>query len=115
MADIEDLLDEPVSLQKKVKARKLNKEGISSFEAGELAKAIEVFESALQQTPKHPALNLNLVQVVLKLIEGQRGNPEMLRKCKACLDNVKHIPTQHRQYKRYAFLLKKEIGRASCR
>lgn len=110
LADIEDLLDEPVSLQKKVKARKLNKEGISAFEAGELAKAIEVFESALQQTPKHPALNLNLVQVVLKLIDGQRGNPEMLRKCKTCLDNVKHIPTQHRQYKRYAFLLKKVEG-----
>lgn len=110
LSNIEELLDEPVSLQKKAKARKLNKEGIGAFEAGELNKAIEVFEEALKQTPKHPSLNLNMVQVMLKLIENQRGNPELLRKCKACLDNVKHIPTQHRQYKRYAFLLKKVQG-----
>lgn len=107
MASIEDLLDEPVSLQKKVKARKLNKQGISAFEKGELDKAIEVFENALISTPKHPALNLNLVQVLLKQIAGQGGNPELKRRCEQCLANVKHIPEQHRQYKRYAHLVKK--------
>jgi CheY-like chemotaxis protein/lipopolysaccharide biosynthesis regulator YciM len=107
MAQIEDLLDEPVSLEKKVKARKLNKDGISAFESGDLAKAIEVFDEALKHTPKHPALNLNLIQVTLKQIEQQRGNPELLRRCMACLANVKHIPPQHRQHKRYLHLLKK--------
>lgn len=110
LTNIEDLLDEPVSLQVKAKARKLNKEGINAFEAGELNRAIEIFEEALQQTPKHPALNLNMVQVMLKQIEEQRGNPELLRKCQECLNNVKHIPTQHRQYKRFSFLLKKVGG-----
>ncbi len=107
MASIEDLLDEPVSLQKKVKARKLNKEGISAFEQGDLAAAIKTFEEALEATPKHPALNLNMVQVMLKQIKEQGGNPELKRKCQRCLDNVKHIPQQHRQYKRFAHLVKK--------
>jgi len=107
MASIEDLLDEPVSLQKKVQARKLNKQGIGAFEKGELGKAIEVFENALVSTPKHPALNLNMVQVMLKQIAGQGGNPELKRRCEHCLANVKHIPKQHRHYKRYAHLVKK--------
>jgi len=107
MASIEDLLDEPVSLQKKVRARKLNKEGITAFEGGDLDEAIKTFEEALQATPKHPALNLNMVQVMLKQIKEQGGNPELKRKCQVCLDNVKHIPERHRQYKRFAHLVKK--------
>jgi len=113
LKEIEELLDEPVSLQKKVKARKLNKQGIESFESGDLDKAVEIFSDALQVTPKHPALNLNLVQVMLKQISGQGGNPQLKRKCEACLANVKHIPEQHQQYKRYAFLVKKVGALAS--
>lgn len=104
---IEELLDEPVSLKQSAKARMLNKEGIGAFEEGNLEEAIRVFEDAMKVTPKHPALNLNMVQVMLKQIELQGGNPELKRKCIACLDNVKHIPEQHRQYKRLQYLLKK--------
>jgi len=107
MKNIEDLLDEPVSLKNKVKARKLNKQGIDAFEAGDLDEAIEVFGHALEVTPKHPALNLNLVQVLLKQIKGQGGNPLLKRQCEQSLDNVKHIPEQHRQFKRYTHLVKK--------
>ncbi|MFT6030215.1 MAG: CheY-like chemotaxis protein [Oleiphilaceae bacterium] len=105
--EIEELLDEPVSLQNKVKARALNKKGIGAFETGDLAEAIKVFEDALLVTPKHPALNLNIVQVMLKQIKDQGGNPELKRKCDACLKNVQHIPSQHRQHKRYVHLSKK--------
>ena len=105
--DIEELLDEPVSLQKKVQARKLNKQGIGAFENGDLPEAIKVFEEALAVTPKHPALNLNIVQVMLKQIKQQGGNPDLKRKCDACLKNVAHIPEQHRQHKRYVHLRKK--------
>ena len=107
MANIEELLDEPVGLQQRVKARKLNKDGISAFESGDLDAAISVFDAALEVTPKHPALNLNTVQVMLKQIRQQGGNPELKAKCKRCLNNVKHIPAQHRQYKRYQTLLAK--------
>jgi CheY-like chemotaxis protein len=105
--NIEELLDEPVSLQKKLKARHLNKQGISAFESGDLPEAIKVFEEALLVTPKHPALNLNIVQVMLKQIKQQGGNPELKRKCDLCLKNVEHIPSQHRQHKRYLHLRKK--------
>ncbi|KZY34125.1 hypothetical protein A3752_01265 [Oleiphilus sp. HI0081] len=104
MNNIEELLDEPVSLQKRVKARKLNKSGITAFEEGDLDEAIRVFDEALQVTPKHPALNLNTVQVMLKQIRQQGGNPQLKAKCEQCLDNVKHIPAQHRQYKRFQSL-----------
>lgn len=107
LESIEELLDEPVSLQKRVKARKLNKKGITAFERGELNSAIETFSQALEVTPKHPALNLNLVQVMLKQIKEQKGNPQLVAKCRTCLANVEHIPTQHRQYKRFVYLKKK--------
>jgi len=107
LANIEELLDEPVSLQKKLVASKLNKKGISAFENGDLAEAIEVFQKALEATPKHPSLNLNMVQVMMKQIKEQGGNPELKRRCQTCLDNVKHIPKQHRQYKRFAHLQEK--------
>ncbi len=107
MNEIEELLDEPVSLQKKIKARSLNKDGIKAFEDGDLEEAILVFDEALAVTPKHPALNLNIVQVMLKQIKQQGGNPQLKQKCNVCLNNVKHIPSQHRQYKRYVFLRKK--------
>jgi CheY-like chemotaxis protein/Tfp pilus assembly protein PilF len=104
---IEDMLDEPVSLQNKLQARQLNKQGIQAFDDGRLDEAIKVFDEALALIPKHPALNLNSVQVMLKQIQEQAGNPELKRKCEACLQNVAHIPSQHRQYKRYEFLRKK--------
>lgn len=107
ISQIEELLDEPVSLKQKAKARALNKEGIGAFEKGDLAGAIKVFEEAMVVTPKHPALNLNMIQVMLKQIDLQGGNPELKRKCQVCLENVKHIPEQHRQYKRLQFLIKK--------
>lgn len=107
LSSVEELLDEPVGLKQKTKARKLNKDGIGAFEKGDLELAISTFEEALKVTPKHPALNLNLVQVMLKKIDLQGGNPELLKQCRQCLDNVKHIPAQHRQYKRYQHLVKK--------
>lgn len=112
LSKIEDLLDEPVSLQKKMKARELNRNGINLFEEGKLEEAVKTFDEALAATPKHPALNLNLVQVLLKIIAGGKLTPEYLEKCKQCLESVKHIPSQHRQYKRYQFLCKKiaELG-----
>ncbi|PIE43951.1 MAG: hypothetical protein CSA50_03080 [Gammaproteobacteria bacterium] len=108
MKKIEDLLDEPVSLKKKLEARSLNKQGINLFENGKIKEAMAVFDKALEVTPKHPALNLNLVQVMLKDIKTQATDKSaMIEKCQACLNNVKHIPEQHRQHKRFLHLSKK--------
>lgn len=101
---INELIDEPVGLQAKVRARKLNKSGIKEFEAGNLEAAVEAFTEALECTPKHPALNLNIVQVSLKMIEQKGLQASLVERCKACLANVSHIPPQHAQYKRLKFL-----------
>ncbi len=107
ISSIEELLDEPVSLREKMKARELNKKGISFFEEGQLSKAIQTFKDALKETPKHPALNLNLVQVSLKAIAQKDQTEATIPFLNEILDNVKHIPTQHRQYKRFITLSKK--------
>ncbi|PID41834.1 MAG: hypothetical protein CSA52_01215 [Gammaproteobacteria bacterium] len=107
MRQIEELLDEPVKLTSKLKARSFNRRGINAFEEGKLDEAIEIFEQALEIVPRHPALNLNLIQVLLKS-SGTRFDPaERIRRCEQCLRNAGHIPPQHRQYKRYRFLLGK--------
>ena len=101
---INELIDEPVGLQAKANARKLNKSGIKEFEAGNLDAAIEAFTEALECTPKHPALNLNVVQVTLKMIDQKGLQPRLVERCRTCLANVRHIPQQHAQYKRFKFL-----------
>ena len=105
MRAIEELMDEPVGFRKKNQARSHNKQGIKAFEKGDLEAASTAFRKALELVPQHPALNLNLVQVLLK----QHSNPDdnVLRQCQRCLDQIDHLPPQHKQYKRLQFLKKK--------
>lgn len=109
MKAIEELMDEPVSFHKKNQARALNKQGIKAFENGELGEAAEAFKQALELVPQHPALNLNLVQVLLKHAEreGKASDPAALKRCEQCLGQLSHLPPQHKQYKRYQFLMNK--------
>lgn len=104
---IEALMDEPVGFQKRLKARGLNQQGIKAFENSQLDEAIKSFEQALEMVPRHPALNLNLVQVLIKRIESSDPTPALLRRCEQRLEQVAHIPPQHRQYKRYQYLQNK--------
>lgn len=99
IAKIEALMDEPEGLSSRIKAKELNKEGISAFEKGNLEVAIQAFSDALTHTPKHAALNLNLVQVAVKEYKRQ-ANPELLATAQACLERLSHIPEQHHQYNR---------------
>ncbi|TVP59326.1 MAG: response regulator [Halomonadaceae bacterium] len=102
---IEALMDEPVSFQHKRKARTLNREGISAFENNQLEAATIAFSQALELVPQHPALNLNLVQVLLKGANDQQSRDKtLLQRCQGCLNQLRHLPPQHRQYKRYQHL-----------
>lgn len=109
MDAIEALMDEPVSFRKKSEARALNRDGIKAFENGDLGPAADAFKQALALVPQHPALNLNLVQVLLRNAEyqGRRSDTAMLQHCERCLEQLGHLPSQHKQYKRYQFLTKK--------
>ena len=99
LAKIESVLDEPEPLEVKIKAKGLNKSGISLFESGRLEEAIEAFNSAIALTPKHAALNLNLAQVAIKLYQEDK-DASKLRLADQSLERIKHIPEQHKQYRR---------------
>ena len=107
---IEALLDEPVGFRQKLKARKLTRSGIEAFEAGDLAAAAAAFTEALAVVPNHSSVNLNLVQVLLKMYEVDPTNRQLLEQCRARLEHLKGLPEQHRQYRRYMALSQKLEG-----
>lgn len=109
---IENLLDEPVDFRQKIEARGLNRDGIKAFEAGDLDAAVEAFNSALEIVPDHAALNLNLVQVLMKQYDLTRASV-LLETCRQRLHRLSSLPVQHRQHRRYLALTRKLKGLAA--
>lgn len=107
---IEALLDEPVGFRQKLKARNLTRDGIKAFDAGDLAAAAAAFTEALAVVPNHTSVNLNLVQVLLKIYEADPTNREPLEQCRARLERLQGLPEQHRQHRRYIALNEKLKG-----
>ena len=107
---IESLLDEPVGFRQKLQARSLNRDGIKAFEAGNLDDAVATFNRALDIVPSHAALNLNLVQVLMKQYQDTAGDRELLKRCERCLERLAGLPEQHRQHRRLISLRKKLEG-----
>lgn len=102
---IESLMDEPEGLKSRQKAKELNKNGITLFEQGELQQAATAIKEALEYTPRHAALNLNLVQILIKQ-HAQTPNPTLLSDAFIALERIKHIPEQHNQFRRLQHLKK---------
>lgn len=107
---IESLLDEPVGFRQKIKARTLNRDGIRAFESGNLHEAADTFTKALEIVPDHAALNLNLMQVLMKEYDSNPGKTDLLRRCQSCLERLSNLPEQHRQHRRYIALQRKLKG-----
>ncbi|AXS85035.1 response regulator [Marinobacter sp. Arc7-DN-1] len=107
---IESLLDEPVGFRQKIMARTLNRDGIRAFESGDLREAADTFTKALEIVPDHAALNLNLVQVLMKEYDNNPEKTDLLRRCQTCLDRLSNLPGQHRQHRRYIALQRKLKG-----
>jgi tetratricopeptide (TPR) repeat protein len=104
-AQVEELLEEPVSLTQRIKAREFNRQGIQQYEQGQLEEAIGVFMQAIAITPNHSGLNLNFLQALLKL-SGQKGGLGSYRDVAIeSLQRLGKLTEQHRQYKRYQHLL----------
>lgn len=104
---IESLLDEPVGFRTKIKARRLNREGIAAFESGNLKEADAIFSKALEMIPNHPALNLNKVQILMKEYSATDGSTSLIERCQHHLDRLLDLPEQHGQYRRYLALRRK--------
>lgn len=110
---IENLLDEPVGFRQKLQARSFNREGIKAFESGSLDDAVHAFSQALEIVPSHAALNLNLVQVLMKKYSQNPTDRDLLKRCQRHLNQLTNLPEQHRQYRRYIALQKKLEGMKS--
>ncbi|MFO7994283.1 MAG: tetratricopeptide repeat protein [Marinobacter sp.] len=110
---IENLLDEPVGFRQKLQARSLNRDGIKAFEAGKLDEAVTTFSNALEIVPSHAALNLNLVQVLMKKHQETPNDRDLLKRCEKHLAGLSGLPEQHRQYRRLMSLRKKLEGMKS--
>lgn len=106
MQIIDSITSEPISEEGKIVATKLTKDGIHSYEGKEFEQAINVFTEALATYPNHAGLNLNLIQAVLAATD-HIGNTEQYEKLiKRSLRAVGSLSEDHKQHKRYAFLMK---------
>jgi DNA-binding response OmpR family regulator/thioredoxin-like negative regulator of GroEL len=103
---IDGITSEPISDDGKVVATKLTKTGINSYEQKDFDTAIEVFNEAIAAYPKHIGLNLNLIQAVLAATEMIGSSPRYEKLCRRSMRAIGQINTDHKQFKRYAFLQK---------
>ena len=98
---VSEMLEGTFSYKNKIRARNLNKRGIKQVESGSFTTAIDTFKSALTETPKHPGLNLNLIQTLLKTNQQSPLSQEDIKLCELCIERTKHITNNHQQYKRF--------------
>lgn len=106
MQEIEVILAEPTDTGHKIQVRAAHRQGLVALAAGRMDEAAEAFAKALELAPRHPDLNLNLVQALLKSPESAQDGTDdsTLQRCTTSLDRIAHLPLQHRQYQQYLAL-----------
>ncbi len=110
---IQAIIDTPIPYHKRVMLNELNRRGKQNYDSGEFEKALRSFREALRVYPYHPAVNLNALQVTLKLIElGERSN-KALAEAKGYLDACVRLEEDHPEYRRkeaFSRYLHKQLG-----
>ncbi len=97
---IQAIIDSPIPYHQRVIIAELNRKGRIDYEQGKFEDALSSFRKALEVYPQHPAINLNAVQVMLKMIEaGQRSN-NGYREAKHYLDACVTLEPEHPEYER---------------
>lgn len=103
---IDSITAEPISDSGKEAAAQLTREGISSYDRKVYRDAIRVFNEALANYPKHIGLHLNLVQAVCADSEANGQSEKYAHLCTRSMNAVGKLPSNHKQYQRYQFLMK---------
>ncbi len=106
MRVIDGITGEPITDAGKKVAAGLTKKGIGSYEEKSFEAAIDVFNEALFTYPKHVGLNLNLIQAIISEAEGAGYKQKHEAMVKRSLRAVGNIGEDHKQHKRYKFLVK---------
>lgn len=106
MQIIDSITSEPISEGGKIIATKLTKEGINSYESKNFTESINVFNEALATYPNHIGLNLNLIQALIAAADAGGFDEKHEGLCRRSLRSVGTLAEDHKQHKRYSFLIK---------
>ena len=106
VGEIYDQLNQGISSEARVKAAAFNKKGIKLYKEGQTEEAAKELRMAVPLTPRHISLNLNLIQVLLKLSKTGAGK-ELKSEIERYMHKVRHIPSHHYEYPRYQYLKQK--------
>ena len=109
MQSVARLTDDPGVLGAVTEAVDLNRQGVRSYQAGQLNEALQMFRKALSLQPKNISIALNTAQALLR-IGGETTPPAILQECRNCLTSVAGIPASDSRYDRYRKLHIKVFG-----
>ena len=100
MQSVAKLTDDPSVLGAVTEAVDLNRQGVRSYQGGQLNEALEMFRRALALQPKNISIALNTAQALLR-IGGENPAPALMQECRNCLQSVAGIPASDNRYDRY--------------
>ncbi|HDS1736605.1 MULTISPECIES: tetratricopeptide repeat-containing response regulator [Pseudomonas] len=100
MQNVAKLTDDPLVLNAITEAVDVNRQGVRSYQAGQLNEALEKFRRALSLQPRNISIALNTAQAVLR-IAGENPSPAFIQECRSCLQSVAGIPPSDSRYDRY--------------
>jgi tetratricopeptide (TPR) repeat protein len=106
ITEIYEQLNRDITIEERKDAALKNKTGIQHYTNNELEQAVAILHQALVITPRHISLNLNLIQVLLKLYKQSKDGLH-LNEINNLLKKIRHIPEDHKENRRYQFLNKK--------
>ncbi len=97
---IQAILDTPLPYHKRVLITELNRRGKQFYEEGVYDDALKHFDHALKEYPLHPAINLNAIQTLLKMIESEELSKEGYLTAKNYLDSCVSLEPEHPEFSR---------------
>ncbi|HGY9624427.1 tetratricopeptide repeat protein [Pseudomonas putida] len=100
MQSVAQITDDPAVLGAVTEAVDLNRQGVRSYQAGQLGEALDMFRRALSLQPKNISIALNTAQALLR-VGGESPTPAIMQECRNCLQSVAGIPASDSRYDRY--------------
>lgn len=97
---VQSILDVPLPHHQRMLITEKNHQGKKQYDEGDYESAISSFREALNIYPYHPAINLNAIQAMLKLIESGQRSDKALSEAKEYFDACVSLEKEHPEYNR---------------
>ncbi len=97
---VQAILDIPLPHHQRILITEKNREGKQQYDEGDYESAISSFREALHLYPQHPAINLNAIQAMLKLIESGKRSDKALSEAKEYFNACVSLEKEHPEYSR---------------